>query len=75
MLYPNPVEKLDFADAEHDRFGFEKTGPLFDIGVVFSGSKMACSAKGKTILQLGLGIYTHYSCLIIGGICLAYFLI
>jgi hypothetical protein len=55
-LYPNKLKNRDFADAEHARFDSEKTGPLLEIGAVFSESKMACSAKGKTDSSTCLGI-------------------
>jgi len=55
------LKNWDFADAEQARFDSEKTCPLLDIGAVFSGSKMACSAKGKTNSSACLGIYLQNS--------------
>ena len=60
-IYPNKLKNWDFADAEHARFDPEKTGPLLPIGAVFSGSKIACSAKVKTNSSACLGIYTILS--------------
>ena len=56
MIYSNKLKNWDFANAEHARFDSKKTCPLLDIETVFSGPKMACSAKGKTNSSACLGI-------------------
>jgi hypothetical protein len=58
-LYPNKLKNWEFSEAEQARFDSEKTGPLLNIGAVFSGSKMACSAKEKTNSSACLGIYGY----------------